>query len=91
MWVISPFEHPIKYWRQGAVGPMLAGARHGLFGLRCCWMLMVLLFVGGRVNVLWIAALTSLALIEKLLPGGPRVARLTGMALMVWGAIVLFR
>jgi len=86
----SPFEHLSKYWRQGAHGPMLAGARHGLFCLGCCWMLMTLLFVGGLMNVLWIAALAFLVLIEKLFPGGPRVTRLTGMALIVWGAVVLF-
>jgi predicted metal-binding membrane protein len=87
----SPFEHLTKYWRQGAFGPMLAGARHGLFCLGCCWLLMALLFAGGLMNVLWIAALACLVLIEKLFPVGPRVTRLTGSALMVGGAIVLFR
>lgn len=87
----SPFEHLTKYWRRGTLGPMLAGTMHGLFCLGCCWMLMALLFVGGLMNLLWIAALALLILIEKLLPAGPRVSRLTGMALMVWGAIVLFR
>jgi predicted metal-binding membrane protein len=62
-----------------------------VFCLGCCWMLMALLFVGGLMNVLWIAALALLVLIEKLLPVGPRVSRLTGIALMVWGTIVLFR
>jgi predicted metal-binding membrane protein len=87
----SPFEHLTKYWRRGALGPMLAGAGHGVFCLGCCWMLMALLFVGGLMNVLWIAALALLVLIEKLLPVGPRVSRLTGIALVVWGIIVLFR
>jgi predicted metal-binding membrane protein len=87
----SPFEHLTKYWRQGAFGPTMAGARHGVFCLGCCWMLMALLFVGGLMNVLWIAALAFLVLIEKLLPVGHRVSRLTGMALVVWGSVVLFR
>lgn len=87
----SPFEQLSKYWRQGAFGPMMTGARHGVFCLGCCWMLMALLFVGGLMNLLWIAALAFLVLIEKLLPVGPRVSRLTGMALVVWGAVVLFR
>jgi predicted metal-binding membrane protein len=87
----SPFQHLVKYWRQGAFGPMLAGARHGVFCLGCCWMLMALLFVGGLMNVLWVAALAFLTLIEKLLPIGPRISRLGGIALMIWGAIVLFR
>jgi predicted metal-binding membrane protein len=87
----SPFEHLTKYWRRGPLGPMLAGVGHGAFCLGCCWMLMALLFVGGLMNVLWIAGLALLVLIEKLLPVGPRISRLTGIALMVWGTIVLFR
>jgi predicted metal-binding membrane protein len=87
----SPFEHLTKYWRKGAFGPMLAGAGHGLFCLGCCWMLMALLFVVGLMNMLWIAALALLVLIEKVLPIGPRVSRLTGITLMVWGTAVLFR
>jgi predicted metal-binding membrane protein len=87
----APFEFLTKYWRQGAFGPMLAGLNHGLFCLGCCWMLMALLFVGGLMNLLWIAALALLVFIEKLLPAGARVSRWTGIALVVWGAIVLFR
>lgn len=87
----SPFDYLTKYWRQGTMGPMLAGAWHGMFCLGCCWMLMALLFVGGVMNILWIAVLALLIFIEKVLPVGPRVSRLTGLALMAWGAIVLFR
>ncbi len=63
--------------------------RHGLFCLGCCWMLMVLLFVGGLMNLLWIAALALLVLIEKTLPWGGRMSRVTGAALVVWGAAML--
>jgi predicted metal-binding membrane protein len=87
----SPFDNLTRYWRQGSMGPMIAGAWNGLFCLGCCWMLMALLFVGGVMNILWIAGLAVLILIEKVLPVGPRVSRLTGVALVVWGAIVLFR
>jgi predicted metal-binding membrane protein len=86
----SPFQQLARYWRNGTCGPILAGAGHGLFCLGCCWMLMAILFVGGLMNVLWIAAVAVLVLIEKRLQAGPRVGRLTGIALLVWGAIVLF-
>ena len=43
----------------------MSGMRHGLFCLGCCWMLMTPLFVGGLMNLLWIAALALLVLIEK--------------------------
>jgi predicted metal-binding membrane protein len=87
----SPAEQLTRFWRQGRFGPVRAGAAHGLFCLGCCWLLMVLLFVGGLMNLLWIAALASLVLIEKLLPAGPRVSRLTGIALIVWGGVEVFR
>jgi predicted metal-binding membrane protein len=87
----SPTEQLSRFWRQGRFGPLRAGAMHGLFCLGCCWLLMVLLFVGGLMNLLWIAALALLVLIEKLLPVGPRVSRLTGIALIVWGGVEVFR
>jgi predicted metal-binding membrane protein len=87
----SPAEQLTRFWRQGTSGPLRAGAMHGMFCLGCCWLLMVLLFVGGLMNLLWIAGLALLVLIEKLLPVGPRVSRLTGIVLIVWGAVEGFR
>jgi predicted metal-binding membrane protein len=52
-------------------------------------MLMVLLFVGGLMNILWIAALALLVLIEKTLPWGGRTSRATGGALILWGVVTL--
>ena len=73
----------------GAWGAVTSGLRHGLFCLGCCWMLMALLFVGGLMNLLWIAALALLVLIEKTLPWGGRMSRVTGAALVAWGAVTL--
>ena len=85
----SPVEFLTRYWRQGPFGPMRAGAWHGAFCLGCCWMLMGLLFVGGLMNMLWIAGLALLVLIEKLFPYGRRVSQITGAALVGWGVFVL--
>jgi predicted metal-binding membrane protein len=52
-------------------------------------MLMVLLFVGGLMNLLWIAALALLVLVEKTLPWGGRMSRVTGAALVGWGTVTL--
>lgn len=87
----SPFEQITRYWRRNTFGPLKAGTMHGVFCLGCCWLLMALLFVGGLMNLLWVAALAFLVLIEKLLPIGPRISRLTGLALIAWGAVVLLR
>ena len=57
--------------------------------VRCCWALMALLFVGGVMNVLWIALLTLLVLLEKLTPVGRWIARAAGIACVAEGAWLL--
>src|SRR5450631_1070685 len=41
--------------------------RHGAYCVGCCWALMALLFVGGVMNLLWIAVLTIFILLEKVI------------------------
>jgi len=45
-----------------------AGVCYGGLTLGCCGVLMGLLFVGGVMNVSWIAGLTLLVLAEQSLP-----------------------
>jgi len=61
------------------------GLRHGLYCVGCCWALMALLFVAGIMNILWIAGLAALVLIEKLSGPGVWVGRLVGVLLIAWG------
>jgi len=77
----------LDYWDRGAFG---IGLRHGLFCLGCCWMLMLLLFVGGIMNLLWVALLASFVLIEKALPGGRFVSYAAGAGLLAWGGRLLW-
>jgi predicted metal-binding membrane protein len=49
---------------------------------------MALLFVGGVMNLAWIALLSMLVAAEKLLPGGRRVGQAAGLAFFAWGAWV---
>ena len=73
-----------------AAGSSRPDARRGVaWGFLPRMLLMGLLFVGGLINLLWSAGLALLVLIEKLFPLGPRVAQLTGVALIGWGAFVL--
>jgi predicted metal-binding membrane protein len=70
-----------------AIGSVRIGFLHGLFCIGCCWMLMALLFVGGVMNLLWIATLAILVLLEKLLPAGAWIARAAGVSFVaaaVW-------
>jgi predicted metal-binding membrane protein len=62
------------------------GIRYGTYCLGCCWALMALLFVGGVMNLPWIAALSLAVALEKLGPGGHRVALVLGLVLLGAGA-----
>lgn len=84
----SPINFLSTEWREGIGGALTMGLRHGAYCVGCCWALMVLLFVAGVMNLLWIAALACLVLIEKLAPRGVWVARASGAILLVGGAWV---
>jgi predicted metal-binding membrane protein len=74
------------YWRRGASGAFHMGLRHGGYCLGCCWALMLLLFAGGVMNVVIVAAITSMVLIERIAPRGGGFARLAGVGLIAAGA-----
>jgi predicted metal-binding membrane protein len=86
----TPMVYLIGEWRGGASGAFTMGLRHGLFCLGCCWALMALLFVGGVMNLAWIAALSIVVAIEKLMPQGQRLAALLGLALIAAGVLRLY-
>lgn len=65
------------------------GVTHGLYCLGCCWALMLLLFVGGVMNPLWIAGLGAIVLIEKLMPPRPWITRISGVLLTAFGVGLL--
>lgn len=85
----TPLGFLLGEWRPGVRGGFVMGLRHGLYCLGCCWALMALLFVGGVMNLAWIAALSISVAIEKLLPHGERLATLMGLVLLVAGAVRL--
>src|SRR5437016_1890434 len=87
----SPFMFLMRHggFRADVRGCMLLGLRHGCYCVGCCWVLMALLFVGGVMNVLWIAFLSLLVLLEKLTPYGRSVARVAGVACVAAGAWML--
>ncbi|HXG82025.1 MAG TPA: DUF2182 domain-containing protein [Sphingomicrobium sp.] len=85
----SPAQFLARHYRPGASGAFRLGLFHGASCVGCCWLLMALLFVGGVMNLAWIAALTLLVAAEKLMPGGQWIARIAGGALIGWGAVVV--
>ncbi|HEX9835948.1 MAG TPA: DUF2182 domain-containing protein [Alphaproteobacteria bacterium] len=82
----SPLEFLSRYWSSGPFG---IGLRHGLYCVGCCWMIMLLLFVGGIMNVTWIALIAAFVLVEKLFPRGEWAGFAGGVALIAWGGWTL--
>ena len=85
----APLEFVMTRWRPGRLGALRMGAAHGLYCVGCCWALMLLLFVGGVMNLMWVALIAAFVLLEKLLPHGRIVARAAGAALITAGVYVL--
>jgi predicted metal-binding membrane protein len=85
----SPALYIANNFRPGISGALKLGIKHGLYCLGCCWVLMGLLFVGGVMNLLWIAAITGFVLAEKLLPANLQISRLSGCGLILSGLAVL--
>ena len=81
----SPAAFIVQHWRRGVTGGFQIGILHGLFCLGCCWALMLLLFVGGVMNLWWIAALTIFVLLEKVAPLGVQGGRLSGLLIVALG------
>lgn len=87
----GPIHFISEHWKPGVGGALRMGVEHGGFCIGCCWVLMLLLFVGGVMNILWIAAITIFVLLEKILPLGEHGGRLIGVLMVLAGAIMLFR
>ena len=77
----SPLGFLLSDWREGFWGAFRMGVDHGFFCLGCCWLLMLLPFAGGLMNLGWMAAITGLILVEKAAPGGPWFGRVAGLAM----------
>jgi predicted metal-binding membrane protein len=85
----SPAEFLTGHWRDGKAGAFLIGVRHGTYCLGCCWILMLLLFYGGIMNIYWIAGLAILVLIEKITSPGHWISSAIGVTFIVWGGTLL--
>jgi predicted metal-binding membrane protein len=88
-------RHPLEFfltrWRDGTAGAIRMGLEHGAYCVACCWALMLILLVAGAMNPLWIALITALVFVEKLLPRHRLTTRLAGLVLVLTGIVILLR
>ena len=82
----SPLDFLMRLWRPGTSGALRLGAIHGLYCLGCCWPLMLLLFVGGVMNLGWVALLALVVAAEKLAPAWLRLDMVLAIMLLLAGA-----
>ena len=78
----SPIQFLSTYWKQGDVGAVRMGLHHGSYCVGCCWLLMGLLFFGGVMNLLWVAAIAVFVLLEKVVPHGLWLSRVSGVLMI---------
>jgi len=87
----GPVDALTRHRRTGRAAALRMGMLHGAYCLGCCWALMALLFVGGIMNIWWILGISVYVGIEKLAPGGERLARPLGAALVLGGLALLLQ
>ena len=84
----SPLGFLMSGWRERRLGALRMGLELGAWCLGCCWLLMLLLFVGGVMNLRWVALLAAFVAAERLLPRGELIGRVGGVAAVAWGLVV---
>lgn len=90
---LSKCRNPVQFfmtqWRPGTAGALRMGISQGAYCVGCCWMLMLLLFAVGAMNLAWVALIAAFVFLEKLLPAGRLASRFAGAALIVLGLTTL--
>jgi predicted metal-binding membrane protein len=85
----TPLHFFMDHWRDGVTGALRMGAHHGLYCVGCCWGLMLALIALGMMNPVWMVSIALLIFVEKVVPGGERLARFAGVGLILAGAAVV--
>ena len=83
----SPFGFLMASWRDGYVGAFRMGLTHGGYCLACCWSLMMVMFVMGSMNLVWMGLLAIVIFLEKSLPSGVRFGHGVGVGLIALGGV----
>lgn len=85
----TPITFILTSWRNGTIGAVRMGLEHGIVCLGCCWLLFLLLFPLGIMNIAAMALVTLLVFAEKALTSGEHIAKYVGIALILYGVTVL--
>ena len=87
----APLMFVMSRWRAGFGGAARMGLEQGAVCLGCCWALMLLAFVGGTMNLVWMGGAMLLMALEKLPGIGDRLTKPLGIALLAAALLVAAR
>ena len=85
----TPLDFVLSSWRDGYLGSFRMGLEHGIYCLGCCWLLFVIFFPLGMINVAAMAVVTILIFAEKSFPMGQRIAQVAALLLIAYGVLVI--
>ena len=79
----APLTFFMEFWAPGRVESFKMGLRLGLSCLGCCWMLMLLAFVGGTMNLAFMGLATLIMVLEKLPKLGEYISKPLGYMIIL--------
>ena len=86
----TPMGFLLNEWQDGAAGAFKMGLKHGAYCIGCCWAQMLIMFVVGVMNLLGMALITLLVVLEKTLPLQSKlICNVVGVAFIAWGIALL--
>jgi predicted metal-binding membrane protein len=86
----TPMGFLLTEWRDGGSGSFYMGFKHGVVCLGCCWTQMLIMFAVGVMNLLGMALITLLVMLEKMVPVKRQlICRLVGILFIGWGIWLL--
>lgn len=85
----SPMPYFFANWSDRAAGVFRMGAEQGMVCIACCWALMLVMFASGLMNLAWMAVLTVIMLLEKVLPRPAIVVKGTGVLCLAWACVII--
>ena len=85
-----PFTFFLQNWKSGNSGSFNMGVSIGLFCLGCCWALMALAFVGGVMNLAFMAIMTFFMMLEKIPDYGKYISKPLSLILIGSGTVLVW-
>ncbi len=83
----SPLGFLLQHHQRDYSGALKLGIRHAAFCVGCCWILMLLAWAGGAMNLAWMIVITMFVSVEKLLGVRPWFMRASAVTLLIAGAV----